>query len=387
MQKREKILAREALPGRLDRVPRLVELARRRGASRISSWLTPEKSFLPQEVLFFLTYRCNLRCRMCGQWGEKGYVKQESPGILKDELSFEALEPVFDDLATFKPRVFLCGGEVFLYPQWRQVLRSLKEKGLRTTIITNGTRLAEVGPDLVEAGVEQVSISLDGIPEVHDRIRGTPDTFRKALAGIRELLAARDARGERFPRLVVNSTVTDVNYLTLVPFVEGLEASGVDSITLLHFNFISPSLYEKNQTVFRRLLDKGCPRWKGFVHDAGGMDLDAFVLIVREIRDRKFAIPVGFMPDYNDREIREYYTGDLFRPETRRGICKGPWNTVNILPNGDVSPCLDVVVGNVRDAGGFLRVWNGVAMRKFRRTLKEEALFPVCTRCCTYYRF
>jgi len=372
---------------RVKTLPRTLQTARRRGAGRVSSRLLLSRSLLPQEVLFFLTYRCNLRCRMCAQWGQDGYVRKGAPAILEDELPFESLEPVFEQLAGFKPRIFLCGGEIFLYRQWRDVLRSLQKHRLRTTIITNGTRLLEAAPDILETGVEQISLSLDGVPEVHDAQRGTPNTFQKALEGIQRLMEMRDARKRLYPRVVINSTVTDGNYKTLVPFVEILQKQGVDSITLLHFNYVGHPLWEQHQQLFQRRMGTGCPHWRGFVYDASSLDVEDFIRVVGEVKKRSFRVPVAFMPDYSEREMRAYYTGERFVPETPRGVCKGPWNTANILPNGDVSPCLDVVVGNVLEPGGFVRVWNGPRMQRFRGFLKDEKLFPVCTRCCTYYRF
>jgi len=372
---------------RIRHLPRTLHAARRRAAGRVSSRLMRPQSFLPQEVLFFLTYRCNLRCRMCGQWGEDGYVRKAAPGILEDELPFEALEPVFRQLATFHPRVFLCGGEIFLYRQWREVLHSLREHRLRTTIITNGTRLLEAAPEILAAGVEQISLSLDGLPEVHDAQRGFPNTFQRAVDGMRRIVELRDAQNRFPPRVVINSTLTDRNYKTLVPFVETMQGLGVDSITLLHFNYVSLSLWEEHQRTFQRLMGRQSPCWRGFVYDASELDVEDLIRQVRAVKSRPFRVPVGFMPDYSEREIRAYYTGERFVPETPRGVCRGPWNTANVLPNGDVSPCLDVVVGNVRDPGGFAGAWNGPRMQRFRRLLRDEKLFPACTRCCIYYRF
>jgi len=324
---------------------------------------------------------------MCGQWGTEGYVRKGAPAILEPELTFEQLRSTFDDLATFKPRVILCGGETFLYPQWKEVIAYLARKGLRTSIITNGTRLADAAQDLVASQVEEISISLDGPEEVHDTIRGTKGTFQKVEEGIKALLRERELQGRYYPRLGFNSTLSDLTYTSLIRLIETVESSGVDSLLLLHFNFIDSQLLEAHQETFQRLFGKGCPSWEGFVYDTSGMDMDALIRIVREVKGRKFAIPVDFLPDYNEMELTDYYTGKQFYPSRPRGICRGLWNTVNVLPNGDISPCLDVVVGNIQEEGGLIKAWNAAPMRRFRSILKKEGLFPACTRCCTYYRF
>ncbi len=324
---------------------------------------------------------------MCGQWGTEGYVRKGAPAILEPELTFEQLRSTFDDLAAFKPRIILCGGETFLYPQWKEVIAYLARKGLHTSIITNGTRLADAAQDLVVSQVKEISISLDGPEDLHDTIRGTKGTFQKIEEGIKALLRERALHGGSYPRLGFNSTLSDLTYTSLIKFIETVESSGVDSLLLLHFNFLDSKLFHAHEETFQRLFGKGSPSWGGFVYDTSGMDMDEIVRTIREAKGKKFTIPINFLPDYNETEIRNYYTGKRFYPSPPRGICHGPWNSVNILPNGDMSPCLDVVVGNIQDEGGFINAWNGVPMRRFRRLLKQEGLFPACTRCCTYYRF
>lgn len=364
-----------------------VRSLRRKTAGALSHRLFKEQSFLPSEVLFFLTYRCNLKCKTCGQWGEDGYVRKGGSSIFEGELSLAELLPTLDDLATFGPRVFLCGGEILLYGEWRELLRALQERRLRTTVITNGTRLEDAVPEVIETGVEQLSLSLDGTPEVHDRIRGVQGACEKAERGMASVIREREARGRYFPRVVLNSTLSHLNYEDVPAFVERMQRFDVDGITLLHFNFLAPELWTAHERVFNRLFGSGCPGWRGFVQDPAEIDVEGIIEAVRTVKGGTYRRPVTFFPDYDEEEMRSYYRGKAFRPRESRGKCKGPWRTVNILPNGDMSPCLDVVVGNIRDPGGLRAVWNGEKSRAFRRTIKEKDLFPACTRCCTYYRF
>ncbi len=360
----------------------------RKIASSLSHRLFTEYSFLPQEVLFFVTYRCNLRCRMCGQWGEKGYVKKGAPDILQDELKLRDMLPTLDQLARFGPRVFLCGGEIFLFEEWEELLQALQDRGLRTTIITNGTRLEEAAQHILRTGVEQISLSLDGTAASHDKIRGVEGLFQKVENGIRALVRERNAAGQYYPRIVINTTLSQLNFKDLMPFVETMQKHDLDSINVLHFNFLPTTVWRAHERVFQRLFGTdGNPCWGGFVQDPDAIDAPGILRAIREVKERTFRVPVGFFPDYDEAEIREYYGKNTFQAQRFSRPCRGAWNTVNILPNGDMSPCLDVVVGNIRDRGGFRAAWNGDRMRKFRRTLKEKKRFPACTRCCLYYRF
>jgi radical SAM protein with 4Fe4S-binding SPASM domain len=62
--------------------------------------------------------------------------------------------------------------------------------------------------------------------------------------------------------------------------------------------------------------------------------------------------------------------------------CFYPWKAARVNPYGDVYSCsIDVAFGNIRQAP-FSQLWNGEAYQVFRRTLKQQGIFPKCTKCC-----
>ena len=65
-------------------------------------------SSYPETISLFLTYRCNLRCTMCGQWGIEGSSRKLAPEALKGELAI-------DDVKFYRPNITLFGGEPLLY--------------------------------------------------------------------------------------------------------------------------------------------------------------------------------------------------------------------------------------------------------------------------------
>jgi MoaA/NifB/PqqE/SkfB family radical SAM enzyme len=70
----------------------------------------------PSRASLTITNFCNLRCRMCGQWSEEGYVRGNT-ARLKNELSLAEWKGVVDQLAAHHVEwVLLRGGEVFMYP-------------------------------------------------------------------------------------------------------------------------------------------------------------------------------------------------------------------------------------------------------------------------------
>ena len=80
------------------------------------------KSALPKQISLKITNKCNLRCKMCAQWGESGYNFTRPGEVVNEELSFSVYERLIDDAALFKPIFYIWGGEPFLYHSIMDVL-------------------------------------------------------------------------------------------------------------------------------------------------------------------------------------------------------------------------------------------------------------------------
>ncbi|MFB0546564.1 MAG: radical SAM protein [Anaerolineae bacterium] len=130
-----------------------------------------------------LTLACDLRCRHCGS----------SAGLPRaNELTLEESLAICDQFpALLVQEVNFTGGEPLLRPDWPKIAAHLGELGISTKILTNGLTW---GPDTVvrmkDAGIAGVGVSLDGLGETHDYIRGYKGIFRRVLAGIERVLNA-----------------------------------------------------------------------------------------------------------------------------------------------------------------------------------------------------
>lgn len=134
---------------------------------------------LPSDIVIAVTYLCNSKCRMCNIWKT-------------EKLSVLALEEYKKLPKTIK-EVNLTGGEPFLRPDLVELIKLLVELNPKVRIIisTNGfatelikQRIMEIlpiKPDII------VGISLDGIGEIHDQVRGIPGGFQKVMATIKIL--------------------------------------------------------------------------------------------------------------------------------------------------------------------------------------------------------
>ncbi|MBM4283730.1 MAG: radical SAM protein [Deltaproteobacteria bacterium] len=180
------------------------EFRRRWGGAQDRRLTAGGGAVLPALISLNPTRRCNLRCRMCFQYRRESeipdtlawyHADQELPLSawvnLLDEVAAWRLRQsgphgpplppwsrLLDRLATWRPVVYVTGGEPLLYPQVVELLAAARSRRLLVHLQTNGTLLAGAAPDLASLGLQMVSVSLDGPPEVHDRIRGVPGSFR-----------------------------------------------------------------------------------------------------------------------------------------------------------------------------------------------------------------
>ena len=93
------------------------------------------------------------------------------------------------DAAAIGYRVFsVSGGEPLLYPALGELLRAAHAAGLATTVTTNGMLLDRRQLDIFGLDCDLIAISLDGVPDSHDFMRGSPRAFEddvRAAEGLR----------------------------------------------------------------------------------------------------------------------------------------------------------------------------------------------------------
>ena len=150
------------------------------------------KSDGPTLVYVKLFDNCNLRCNMCDCWK-----------VAPQRLTRDHAEDVVRSVLSARPRaVRFTGGEPLLYPALDSLIGMVAAHGARPVVISNGRILDRRIDGLVEAGLAELVVSIDGPVHVHDDIRGL-----ESIGGLRAGL-------ERLPDhivLGVNTVVQDCN--------------------------------------------------------------------------------------------------------------------------------------------------------------------------------
>ena len=88
-----------------------------------------------------LTRRCNLKCVMCEQHRHNSSPTNLSWYDPRRELPLSDWVNLLDQVASFKPQLYLTGGEPTLYPHFPELLTATKQRGFMVHVQTNGTRL------------------------------------------------------------------------------------------------------------------------------------------------------------------------------------------------------------------------------------------------------
>ncbi|ONH27564.1 radical SAM/SPASM domain-containing protein [Pseudofrankia asymbiotica] len=151
-----------------------------------------------------LTLACNLACGHCGS--RAGQARQA------ELTTAQALDLVAQLKEAGVDEVTLIGGEAFLRRDWLTIAAEITRLGMACTLTTGGYRMsAAMARGLRAAGVEQCSVSVDGMTDTHDRLRGRAGSWDSCFVTMRRL---RDAG-------IAATCNTQINRLT-APELPGL---------------------------------------------------------------------------------------------------------------------------------------------------------------------
>jgi MoaA/NifB/PqqE/SkfB family radical SAM enzyme len=342
----------------------------------------------PEAVTIFLTHKCNLRCRMCGQWGDKGITRTDAADSLREELSFEEMKKLIDDLARIGANITLFGGEPFMYRDILPLIRYIKSRGLHCLVITNGSLLKPLAEEIVRSGLDELNLSLDGAEPTHDAIRGMNGLFRRIADGVQEIDAFKEKLGTKKPLINLQCTINKDNYRSIDEMLEVGKALKVNSLTYHHLIFLSNGIYEKQEQHLAEILgDARSTDWKGFIFEPG-INVPSLIDRIGAIKKQRPGFFVNFYPNFSDAELLKYYGDPEYVPEGYRPRCLSPWIVTYIFPDGNVGPCLNVdySFGNIKEAS-FMDIWNSAPAIRYRSALQKDRLFPACIRCTELYRY
>ena len=147
---------------------------------------------VPYEIELDVTYRCNLKCKMCyvPDWNKKNSHS-------KDSLSTTRIKALIDEFVEIGVKsIVITGGEPLLRNDIYEIIKYISKKGIKGCLQTNGTLLTENIAELLCKNNWKVFFSFEGSkPEIHDAIRGK-GSFDLALKGLNKVLKMKSKYGK-----------------------------------------------------------------------------------------------------------------------------------------------------------------------------------------------
>jgi Fe-coproporphyrin III synthase len=305
--------------------------------------------------------RCNCRCVMCDIWRARG----------TQMLGIEDLERQTSDIETLGVRqIVFSGGEPLLHADLCGLSDHVRKRGVATTVLTAGLLLEENAHSLAWR-TDAVIVSLDGPPQVHDRIRRVAGAFQRMAAGIRALHAEKPG----YP-VGARCTVQRLNHSLLRETTKTAVELGLQSISFLAADVTS--------TAFNRPAG-----WSAARQSEVSLDETEASELEEEIERLIGILPgyAGFVLETPEklRRIGLHYRAQLGLSEPVAPRCNAPWVSAVIASDGAVRPCFfHKAVGSI-GRQTLAEVINGREAVEFRRAL-DVSQDLICRRCvCSLY--
>jgi MoaA/NifB/PqqE/SkfB family radical SAM enzyme len=318
---------------------------------------SPRLASLPILILNAHT-RCNCRCVMCDIW------KRET----SEQIRAQDMERHHSSIKTLGVRqVVLTGGEPLLHNDLPALCNFFRDRQIHLTLLTTGILLHKRAEEVANL-FDDIIVSLDGPPEIHDAIRrvsGAYNLIRKGVVAVR-------LHNPCIP-ITCRTTVQKANHRYLRRTVDAARALGLDSISFLAADLTSEA--------FNRPL-----LWPGERQSEIGLNLQEVNALENEIEelilqyeagiDHKFIVE----PAAKLRRIARRFREHLGHLTPHAPTCNAPWVSAVIEVDGSVRPCFfHRSIGNINSAA-LEEVINGEAAQEFRESLDMDN-DATCRRC------
>ncbi|HXO34140.1 MAG TPA: radical SAM protein [Candidatus Acidoferrales bacterium] len=302
--------------------------------------------------------QCNCRCVMCDIWRIRE-PREITPTLLERQLaSFRELGVRW---------VVFTGGEPQLNAQMIFLAQMLRAEGIRITLLTAGL-LLESHAESIAANVDDVIISLDGPPAVHDQIRRVAHAFEQIKTGVAALRRFR-------PDMMVRArcTVQKANHGSLCGVVKSAKEIGLNSISFLAADLTSDAFNRPQGWVPER---QNRIALNAEEVDALEAEVERLVIEHRPDLDSGYVVEsAGKL-----RRIVLHFRAHLGQAQHVAPNCNAPWVSSVIEASGEVRPCFfHPSLGNIHEQT-LRQIVNSPQALRFRATL-DVATNPVCRRC------
>lgn len=126
-------------------------------------------------MIWDITYKCNLKCTHCGA------IK------FKKNERLDNKQKIIKYISPFVKQIDLLGGEPLTNPFVFNIINNLKENKIKVRIITNGQFSDDIAKKLIDTKIDVILVSIDGLDNENDKIRGI-GSWKNAISFIQSLI-------------------------------------------------------------------------------------------------------------------------------------------------------------------------------------------------------
>ncbi len=294
------------------------------------------------------------------------------------EITPEDLEQQISSFRQLGVRWFVfSGGEPQLNKKWSCLAQMLRSSGSRVSLLTAGLLLKSQAQAITDS-VDDVIVSLDGPPAIHNSIRRIPDAFERLAEGVKALHNLR-------PEMQVGArcTVQKANHHALRAVVTSAKQIGLNSVSFLAADLTSeafnrPEGWRPDRADRVALISE----------EIDTLEVEIERLIdERRIDERRAHLDSQFVVESPDklRRIVQHFRAHLGQSNNVAPRCNAPWVSAVIEASGDVRPCFfHAVLGNIHRQP-LPDIINSSQALQFRSSLEVESN-EICRRCvCSLY--
>jgi len=331
----------------------------------------------PPVVFWSVTHRCNLNCTHC-------YVDQDA-----EELSFIDSCNIIDQLSEAKNFILIFfGGEALLRKDIFDLMKYASKKNISIALASNGTLItADVAKKIKETGVGYVQVSIDGLKDVHEQIRGS-GTYEKSISAIKHCL-------NEGLYTCIGTTITKQNVHQIYELVDLAKSLEVQKLEIVDFVPSGKAFHQSHITLSPLQIEKFslivCDIMQNLIEEDYPLSLSYKNPVFSRILAQRFP-EMRIVPLFKGIFSKEALSYFNFSDRLGSGVfseqspfspfvtgCECGVFTLHIKSNGDVTPCPlnPVPLGNVRK-NHLQNIWLRSPVLNQYRGLKYEGKCGKC---------
>ena len=290
----------------------------------------------------YISDKCNCRCIMCNLW------KDNSNKIYPWELQKKAIDLLSNNGCYYYS---ISGGEPTLVNDLTKRLTYAASKIPYVHVVTNGLNMTnELAAELSKTGIKEISVSMDGMEDIHNLFRGREDAFKKAWNAL-------DILKEKMPQntqIVVNSILTRYNLDSLRELRIKLDEMDINQ-KYLPVSFHGLFFNSEENTLKIKLPESTNKEIMDFIDEA--------------IQHPKIVNSMIFL-----KKAKRYFNGqENIIPEQKK--CLYPFHSAEINASGKIFPCITGM-----DFSNGFNIDNGNVFKSHEYKMAQKKLIS-CKKC------